>query len=204
MTERRLAPHPPSDEQRGLEQPIQHRTRRRPAGLPRVAHLTVDLRLADDHRIETRHDAEEMLHRLAVASYVAVAARLGAKALAVQLPHGRCRLVLAFDEIQLGAVARREQHRLTRSDLAAHALQERAHLARRIGEPLANLERCPVMAHADDDHRHGATRSSSVPCSTASQKVSSTAVDERARHDSPSPRARWLRRSAPSSSNAAA
>ena len=43
VPERRLAAHAPAREERRLEEPVEHRTRRRAAGLPRVSDLPEDL-----------------------------------------------------------------------------------------------------------------------------------------------------------------
>ena len=65
----------------------------RAARLPGVAHLPVDLRLAEHHRIETARDAEEMRDGVAIAPHVAVRRRIGAEPVGERGPHGGRRVL---------------------------------------------------------------------------------------------------------------
>src|SRR5439155_18224843 len=105
--ERRLAAHPGPDEQGGLEQAVEHRAGLGPRCFPRLAHLALDLRLAEDHRVEARRDAVKMAHRRAVALEVAVLAGIatGTEALAQDGPDRLGRRVARFGEVEFGAVA---------------------------------------------------------------------------------------------------
>src|SRR5689334_24108557 len=53
----RLVTHAAGNEQRCLKEPIQYGAAMLAAVLPRSAHLAVNLRLAENHRVEARGDA---------------------------------------------------------------------------------------------------------------------------------------------------
>ena len=69
FAERRLAADALADAEGPVKQLAQHRPGAAPTGggLERVLHLPEDLRLADDERVETRGDAEQMLRGRLVA-----------------------------------------------------------------------------------------------------------------------------------------
>ena len=69
FAERRLGADALADAERPVKQLAQHRPGAAPAGggLERVLHLSEDLRLADDQRVEAGGDAEQMLRRRLVA-----------------------------------------------------------------------------------------------------------------------------------------
>jgi hypothetical protein len=69
--DRRFVPDASRDEQRRLKETIEHRPGVGAAYLPRVSHLSVDLRLAENHRIETACHAKEMRDRIPVSTDVA-------------------------------------------------------------------------------------------------------------------------------------
>ena len=66
--ERRLLPHPASGARRRVEEPGQRRAGGALGlGAPqRLAHLGVDLRLAEDHRVEPARDGEQVIGRVAL------------------------------------------------------------------------------------------------------------------------------------------
>src|SRR5436309_11346200 len=68
--EARFGAHAGPDVQRSLKQPMQHGTGLRARCFPGLPHLSLDLRLAEDHRIETRRYAVEMADRITVAGDV--------------------------------------------------------------------------------------------------------------------------------------
>ena len=117
-----------------------------------------DLRLADDHAVEARGDAEEM--RDGAVAGVAVERRLQLARLDAGVPRQVLQRRLARRErvapvqVQLGAVAGAE-----RDDLAGHALvQELLAQAQRgllvQGEALAQLQRGGLVGDAGDDDVH--------------------------------------------------
>jgi hypothetical protein len=118
----------------------------RPRGVVRLTHLAEDLRLARDERVESGRDPEEVRDCLAV---------LPAREHAAELEPGTA-LELRFrgvraptGEVDLGAVARRQHHRVPEfgCELGRVAVPE--------VEALAHLERCVVVRHA---HREQAIR----------------------------------------------
>ena len=68
FAERRLRAHPLADDERAIEQAAQQRADAVTLGrlVKRLLHLPENLRLADDGRIESGGDAEQMRHRLRV------------------------------------------------------------------------------------------------------------------------------------------
>src|SRR2546421_9910615 len=76
--------------QSGLEQAVEHRPGLRLGELPGFAHLPLDLRLAQDHRVEAGRYPIEMAHRLAVALQIPVGAGLAtvAESLGEDRPDG--------------------------------------------------------------------------------------------------------------------
>src|SRR5207249_3932774 len=73
-----------------LEQPVEYGPRLDARDLPRLPHLTLDLGLPQDHRVEPRGNAVEVAHGVAVALHVSVFLGRAAatEALGQQLPHG--------------------------------------------------------------------------------------------------------------------
>ncbi len=73
-TELRLGPYPLGHAECARHAPPEHAPQRAGGAgcLVRALHLPEDLRLAEDHRVEARRDAEDMSHRLATAPLVEV------------------------------------------------------------------------------------------------------------------------------------
>ena len=147
----------PATEQRRLEEAIEHRPGMRAARFPRVAHLSVDLRLAEHHRIETAGDAEEMRRRFPVAAHIAVRRRVGAeprgeRATTRRAPRPRR---LRRDRSPCDCTSRAARLR-ARPAALQHRVERVADLGRAIRDPLANVERRAAMVDADDGQRHSA------------------------------------------------
>lgn len=108
-----MAPWPSFVSLRTLEEAVEHRARHGPASLPRVANLAVDLRFAHHHRLDARGNAEQVRSRLAIPPHVAEGHSISPESPRQHLPDRGCCLLLSLDEIELGAVARRQQDALT-------------------------------------------------------------------------------------------
>ena len=147
----------------------------------------MNLRLANDHRLHSGRHTEEMGGRIAVAAHVTVPARFAAEPIRQHLPHRHGHFPIALDEVELRAVAGREQHALAGTGRIAYPRQHGEHLARRERKPLAHIERRAVMAHAKHDHGHSAIRSASCPRSTAMQNSASISVGDISRQRWASP-----------------
>ena len=151
-------------------------------GLPRVADLTEDLALADDHRVETGRDREEVGDRGFVVVGVEVVGEV------VGVGAGVCREELGdvadrgvevrAARVDLGAVARREHHDfeqvLTRGQVVQHLGQRDL----RDRHPLEQLDRNGAVVQADDDERH--VLKSSFASSMRPARTSSTMPDRNA------------------------
>src|SRR3954468_1973611 len=111
----RFAADTAGDEKRALKEPIENRAALRPAGSPSVADLAYDLGLAEDHGVQPGCDAKEMRDGVAIAPHVAVAARFLAQPRRQSVPDRRHRVSVALDDVELRAVARREEHGLART-----------------------------------------------------------------------------------------
>ncbi len=153
--EPRFGAHAGPDVERRLKQPMQHGTGLRARCFPGLPHLSLDLRLAEDHRIEARRYAVEMADRITVAGDVTVLPRAachgrgatGWKPLPQQCPHGLKRRLVVGDQIELGAIAGGEQDAATGAR-RHHARQCARHLVRAMGEPLAHVERRGAVVHS--------------------------------------------------------
>src|SRR3989454_1885487 len=144
-----------TDGQGRLEQPVQHGPGLGARHLPRLSHLTLDLGLPQDHRVEPRGDPVEVAHGLAVPLHVSVflGGAAGAKALRQQLPYGLGHGAARLREVELRAVTGGEQDTPARAR-AQHPLQGRRDFVRRVSEPLANLERRRAVVHPQDRDAH--------------------------------------------------
>src|SRR5262245_9252053 len=104
---------------------------------------------------ESRRDAQEMARRLAVA--VCVGVRSGSQEVAPlqardHLPHVGLRAGdVRGQGVELGAVARREDHRLGQNVLAARELESLEHLFGGEGKALPQLQRSRPVAAPDDE-----------------------------------------------------
>jgi hypothetical protein len=72
MPDRRLRPDTARHEQRRLKKAVERSRGLGATDLPRIPYLPLNLRLAENHRIESRRHAEEVLHYFALASHVPV------------------------------------------------------------------------------------------------------------------------------------
>ena len=109
--------------------------------LPCIAHLPVDLRFAEDHRVESGRNAEEMANRVAIPPHIEVGTDVGAESLGHQPGNGCRRRVRAFADVELGAVAGRENNRLVRRRPLADGAQNVAGFRCAVRQLLANLDR---------------------------------------------------------------
>ena len=125
---------------------------RRFGGARRLLHLAEDLRLADHHRIEPRGDAEGVAHRLLVGQGIEVLLQVrGAETMIVRQPLRELVRFLPGD-IELGAVAGREDRGFARQpalQLAERLLQalDMEHHA------LAHCERRGLMVQPESEKR---------------------------------------------------
>src|SRR5262249_28987741 len=121
------------------------------------ADLAEDLRLTEDHRVETRRDAEEMTHGRVPASRQR---RLPEEAAVHAMEpreesRERIEIVLALgDAVDLGAVARRDDRRLREDPLLVERAQRLARLLGREREPLPQVEGRAAVVPADEDEVH--------------------------------------------------
>lgn len=123
----------------------------------RLADLPEDLRLAEDHRVEARGDAEEMAHgRVAVARERRLAQEHVVDAVeAREEARERVEVVLAVRHaVDLRPVARRDDRALGEDVLLEEALQRLARLLRREGESLSQVEGRAAVIPADEDEVH--------------------------------------------------
>ena len=89
------------------EKPVEDRAAA--SGLVGVAHLTQDLALSRHHRVEPGSDAEEVERGRFVAQAVELEAFLGQSGKRTRFGH----LGIGVSEVELGAIAGREAHRLS-------------------------------------------------------------------------------------------
>ena len=145
--------------QRRLEETVEHRARLRARDLPRFADLSLDLGFAEDHRIEARRHAIEVSHRLTIANDITVFARSAGRrrgqALIEQRPDGFERGFLFRDEIELGAIASREEHPTLRTR-CHHTRQRAGHFVRAMRKALAHVERRGTVVDAEHFDAHAA------------------------------------------------
>ena len=117
------------------ERPAEEAVEDRPGGsldqrqLVGALHLSLDLRLADDHRVEPRGDPEEVARRLGRTQRVEMAEQLGRPDVGLAGEHPQRRRLgldrVGDDEVELGPVAGRDRRRLAHllggGELAEHA-----------------------------------------------------------------------------------
>jgi hypothetical protein len=122
--------------------------------------LTGDLRLADDHRVETRGHAEEVLDDISVAEDVEVLFEVFARsggAIGHPVDDGLDDVFARRGDDRLHAIARRDDASTLDSGQLRQRLDDVRQLRLGDAEPLAHLDRrCPVI-HADEEKRHDAT-----------------------------------------------
>jgi hypothetical protein len=136
--------------QRLPEEPVEHRAGR--AGLESGADLAEDLALAGDERVEPRGDSEEMERRRLVREAVDDRAELlhrqpadGDKGV-----HG-AQFGIGADDVQLGAVAGREAHRLP---VLGERCRQLAGLRQGNECPLTDSDRRPLVGEPDEREHH--------------------------------------------------
>ena len=151
LADRRLDAHAPARVQGLAEEPVEKRPRR--AGLEGGPHLTEDLALAGDERVQAAGDAEEVERRRLVAEAVQRRPQLVGTVTGQveQRLHAELLGALVAHEVELGAIARREHDRL-RAQLAG----ERGRGARVERDTLAQLDRRIVVRDADEGEVHEA------------------------------------------------
>ena len=135
--------------QRLPEEVVEQRAGR--AGLEGAPHLAEDLALARNERVEPGGDTEEMHRRRLVPKPVERGGEIVA-AVARELGHGRDGLrlgVLLPREVELGAVARREDDRLA-AQLLDQPLGEGAARVEVERDALPQLDRSAVVRDADE------------------------------------------------------
>ena len=123
----------------------------------RLADLPEDLRLAEDHRVEARGDAEEVPdRRVAVPRERRLAQEHVVHAVeAREVARERVEVVLAVRHaVDLRAVARRDDRALGEDALVEEPLERLARLLRREGESLSQIERRAAVVPADEDEVH--------------------------------------------------
>ena len=190
--------------ERALEQPVQHEAQR-PGGLRRahrVLHLAQDLRLAQHHRIEAARDAERVRHRAILRQRVDVRMQRALRQVVEAREPVRDRLGLVAVEVDLGAVAGRQDRRFLHPARADQVAQRVAQRVRRERDPLAHVEGRGRVVEAESDrgpwfrvnpwaailpHRHG--RSSPTLDSRqerCDKTVDSAPADSRTAPDEPS------------------
>ena len=156
--------------------------------LPRLADLAEDLALADDHRVESGGHAEEVRDRSVlvvrveqVGELVGVHARLVGEEVADVVDAGVEHRRAGVD---LGAVARREQHRLGQVLAERERVQRLGETRRRNRHPLEQLDRDGPVVQSDDDERH--VRNSSFASGSRPARIRSSMPESRARRQSAS------------------
>ena len=156
----RLRAHALRDGERAVEDSMQHGSGR--AGerrlLVMVLHLAEDLRLADDHRVEARGDAEQMPHALASGVRVEMRRELRVRHVALggeELADPRLETaragVLGDARDDLDAVARRDDRRLVHAVETGETRERRLQVDLRERETLPHCDRRGAVAQADDE-----------------------------------------------------
>ena len=137
FAERGLAAHALADAERPVKQPAQHRPGALALGrhLERVLHLAQDLRLADDQRVEARRHPEQVPRRrrsfeLEQVRHERVGASWWYWLRNSTISRRGLRRIVAGD-VDLGAVAGREHHRLGGRGSRGQRLHRRAEIAAR-------------------------------------------------------------------------
>ena len=125
-------------------------------GLVGLLQLTEDLRLAEDHGIEPAGHAQGVPNRLWPLQRIEVAVeQLGIDRFELNQPVGELSLRWAVRrEVELGAVAGREDDGLFGADGVPRALERRAELLAVERDLLANVDGRSLVAYAEDDDRH--------------------------------------------------
>jgi hypothetical protein len=152
--------HVLGDGKRALEQAVEHqpqRSRRR-GSLHRLLHLAQDLRLTQDHRIESARDAERVRNGPFLRQRVDVLRQRRPGHAMERLEPLHDRLGLGAMEVNLGPIAGRQNRRLLDLRLPEEIAQcgaQRIDLER---DPLPHLERRGAVVKAECVERHGRDR----------------------------------------------
>src|SRR5215212_9711757 len=129
----------------------------------RLADLSEDLTLPDDHRVKRRGYPVQMPHGLGVCQPVRVLLErrpLDAPVFGEQIEHMSPSALVLDDGVDLCPVTGREQHGLGDDALVLEAPEEAPASARRESDTLANLDRRRAMAHTRNRDKHRLTSSS--------------------------------------------
>jgi hypothetical protein len=129
-----------------------------------VLQLAEDLRLAEDHRVQPASHPEDVPQRGVV---VQLEQRIGERRVQVvgvvqpvlQAPAAR----VVRHDVELGAIAGREQHGLVDAVDGAHGLERAGDLLPGEYHLLANFDRCRVMVQPEYFERHGRLRYGTGP-----------------------------------------
>ena len=159
LVDGRFAGHAPRHPQRRLKQRVHQRPRVVLLGghLVGLLHLGQDLRLAEDHAVETRGHGKQVLHGRLVAVLIETFDHLGRiEAVEAGQELGDLierRLGLALrGGVDFHPIAGRQQHGLDARKHPPPMVQRLAGLLGREGQPLPVGERRAVMAAPDDLH----------------------------------------------------
>ncbi len=118
MTDGRLTSHTACHEKGSLEESIENGTALSAARRPCIPHLAVDLRFAKDHRVEAGRNAKKVRDRVAIPTHVSVAARPLTQARRQGAPDRGHGIAVALDDVELRAIACREEHLFARPRFA--------------------------------------------------------------------------------------
>src|SRR5207244_4827784 len=117
-------------EESALEHSIEDRSGFRAALLPRLLHLTLDLSLTKNHRVEAGGNAEKVRRGLAITFDVHEFRGVVAEARGEYRRDAGCGPVIFLDGVDLGAVARREHHTLPNQPILSEPGQQVQRLPR--------------------------------------------------------------------------
>ena len=170
-----LGPGPLADDQRLAEEQV-HRGAR-PAlalgDLPRLTHLSEDLGLADDRRVEPGGDLEEMAHGGVVVVRVEVRMQIvggDVADLAQEVADvGVGAVELLGDGVDLDAVAGADQHDLTHGVATGQPLDSLRQLVDGNRQAFENAQRPAAVVDSDDENRHGTSSLRAHPAPTVAR-----------------------------------
>src|SRR5581483_985178 len=160
LADRRLAAHALADGERLAKDTVEHRPRRH--RFIRGPHLSEDLALAGNERVEAGRDAEEVTRCI---NLVQPIGDVGERLACEELERGDRLGLVDPGEIELGAIARREAHRV------AERAREPRSLLHGQGHPLTQLHRRDVVRQPDDGERRHAKW---LPASARRATITST------------------------------
>ncbi len=142
-----------------MKEPVQHG-----AGVVLLAgdrvgglHLSQDLRLSDDERIQTGGDAEQVPRRVGTAVDVEMCLHIGrrhAVVLGKKARHLLDRVVVIRGGVDLGPVARRQDGHFANGVARCQARQGGLEAVAGEVDPFAQLDRRGLVIHADGEEAH--------------------------------------------------